>query len=64
MNYREEIRFTIENSFKLEYNNKKKNVFRGMEDMITLFLSPSCTSCRKARAWLTSHEVPLLSTIL
>ncbi|MFV5772593.1 transcriptional regulator Spx, partial [Pediococcus acidilactici] len=20
--------------------------------MITLFLSPSCTSCRKARAWL------------
>ena len=26
--------------------------------MITLFLSPSCTSCRKARAWLTSHEVP------
>ncbi|HEL2203623.1 TPA: transcriptional regulator Spx, partial [Streptococcus suis] len=25
--------------------------------MITLFLSPSCTSCRKARAWLTSHEV-------
>lgn len=26
--------------------------------MITLFLSPSCTSCRKARAWLTSHQVP------
>lgn len=26
--------------------------------MITLFLSPSCTSCRKARAWLTEHEVP------
>ena len=26
--------------------------------MITLFLSPSCTSCRKARAWLTKHEVP------
>ena len=26
--------------------------------MITLFLSPSCTSCRKARAWLISHEVP------
>ena len=26
--------------------------------MITLFLSPSFTSCRKARAWLTSHEVP------
>lgn len=26
--------------------------------MITLFLSPSCTSCRKARAWLTKHQVP------
>ncbi|MGT2715306.1 Spx/MgsR family RNA polymerase-binding regulatory protein [Streptococcus respiraculi] len=26
--------------------------------MITLFLSPSCTSCRKARAWLTNHQVP------
>ena len=26
--------------------------------MITLFLSPSCTSCRKARAWLIGHEVP------
>lgn len=32
----------------------------GMEEMITLFLSPSCTSCRKARAWLTSHEVPFI----
>ncbi|HEN2891301.1 TPA: Spx/MgsR family RNA polymerase-binding regulatory protein [Streptococcus agalactiae] len=25
--------------------------------MITLFLSPSCTSCRKARAWLSKHQV-------
>ena len=25
--------------------------------MITLFLSPSCTSCRKARAWLQEHEI-------
>lgn len=25
--------------------------------MITLFLSPSCTSCRKARAWLERHDV-------
>ncbi|MFB1291619.1 Spx/MgsR family RNA polymerase-binding regulatory protein [Streptococcus pyogenes] len=25
--------------------------------MVTLFLSPSCTSCRKARAWLVQHEV-------
>ncbi|HEM6303358.1 TPA: Spx/MgsR family RNA polymerase-binding regulatory protein [Streptococcus suis] len=28
--------------------------------MITLLLSPSCTSCRKARAWLTNHEVPFI----
>ena len=26
--------------------------------MITLFLSPSCTSCRKAKAWLETHKVP------
>ena len=26
--------------------------------MITLFLSPSCTSCLKARAWLKKHDVP------
>ncbi|MDR0298341.1 MAG: transcriptional regulator Spx [Streptococcaceae bacterium] len=25
--------------------------------MVELFLSPSCTSCRKARAWLASHKV-------
>ncbi|HES4631539.1 TPA: Spx/MgsR family RNA polymerase-binding regulatory protein [Streptococcus pyogenes] len=25
--------------------------------MVTLFLSPICTSCRKARAWLVKHEV-------
>lgn len=25
--------------------------------MVTLFLSPSCTSCCKARAWLVKHEV-------
>ena len=28
--------------------------------MITLFLSPSCTSCRKARAWPLNHEVPFV----
>ena len=28
--------------------------------MITLFLSPSCASCRKARAWLLNHEVPFV----
>ena len=26
--------------------------------MVTLFLSPRSTSCRKARAWLSNHEVP------
>ena len=26
--------------------------------MVTLFTSPSCTSCRKARAWLEEHEIP------
>jgi len=28
------------------------------ETMITLYTSPSCTSCRKARAWLDEHEIP------
>lgn len=26
--------------------------------MVTLYTSPSCTSCRKARAWLEEHNVP------
>ncbi|TDQ42133.1 transcriptional regulator SpxA [Aureibacillus halotolerans] len=26
--------------------------------MVMLFTSPSCTSCRKARAWLEEHEIP------
>lgn len=26
--------------------------------MITLYTSPSCTSCRKARAWLQEHNIP------
>ncbi|MCC7665723.1 transcriptional regulator SpxA [Liquorilactobacillus satsumensis] len=26
--------------------------------MVTLYTSPSCTSCRKARAWLRKHEIP------
>ena len=25
--------------------------------MITLYSSPSCTSCRKARSWLKAHEI-------
>lgn len=26
--------------------------------MVTLYTSPSCTSCRKARAWLKEHSIP------
>lgn len=26
--------------------------------MLTLYTSPSCTSCRKARAWLQEYEIP------
>lgn len=25
--------------------------------MVTLFTSPSCTSCRKAKAWLQEHDI-------
>lgn len=26
--------------------------------MIVVYLSPSCTSCRKARAWLEEYDIP------
>jgi len=26
--------------------------------MVTLYTSPSCTSCRKAKAWLEEHDIP------
>lgn len=26
--------------------------------MVTLYTSPSCTSCRKAKAWLKKHDIP------
>lgn len=26
--------------------------------MVTLYTAPSCTSCRKARAWLVENEIP------
>lgn len=26
--------------------------------MVTLYLTPSCTSCRKARAWFEDHQIP------
>ncbi len=26
--------------------------------MVTIYTSPSCTSCRKAKAWLEDHDIP------
>lgn len=26
--------------------------------MVTLYTSPSCTSCRKAKSWLEAHDIP------
>jgi len=26
--------------------------------IVTLYTSPSCTSCRKAKAWLEEHDIP------
>ncbi len=31
--------------------------------MVTLFTSPSCTSCRKAKAWLQEHDIPYTGVI-
>lgn len=31
-----------------------------MITLLTLYTSPSCTSCRKARAWLREHEIPFV----
>ncbi|MFD1429405.1 transcriptional regulator Spx [Lacticaseibacillus mingshuiensis] len=28
--------------------------------MVTLYYAPSCTSCRKARAWLKAHKIPFV----
>jgi len=28
--------------------------------MVTLYTSPSCTSCRKAKAWLEQYEIPFV----
>jgi len=33
------------------------NPFKEGEWMVTLFTSPSCTSCRKARAWLEENNI-------
>ncbi len=28
--------------------------------MVTLYSSPSCTSCRKAKQWLVDHNLPFI----
>lgn len=28
--------------------------------LLTLYTSPSCTSCRKVRAWLQEHQIPFV----
>jgi regulatory protein spx len=30
----------------------------GVLGMVTLFITPSCTSCRKAKAWFEEHQIP------
>jgi regulatory protein spx len=30
---------------------------RSEDNMVTLYTSPSCTSCRKAKAWLEEHNI-------
>lgn len=37
---------------------KKGLTIKGAIYMVTLYTSPSCTSCRKARAWLTEQNIP------
>jgi regulatory protein spx len=29
-----------------------------VKELVTLYTSPSCTSCRKAKSWLDEHEIP------
>ena len=36
------------------------NMNEGGQIMVTLYTSPSCTSCRKARAWLKEHDIPFV----
>ena len=31
-----------------------------IKQMLTIYLSPSCTSCRKAHAWLEEYEIPFI----
>lgn len=35
------------------------NYIKGVSGlMVTLYTAPSCTSCRKAKAWLEKHQIP------
>ncbi len=36
------------------------SAYEGAMHMLTLYTSPSCTSCRKARAWLYDHDIPFI----
>lgn len=41
-----------------------RNTYDGTKEggpfMVTLYITPSCTSCRKARAWLEEHSIPFV----
>lgn len=50
---------------KVGYNKNSRKVFflNNLKEwctLLTLYTSPSCTSCRKARAWLQEHEIPFV----
>ncbi len=38
-------------------SSQKTIIRRENRFMVTLFTSPSCTSCRKAKAWLQEHDI-------
>lgn len=36
------------------------NLREEKKSMLTIYLSPSCTSCRKAHAWLLEYDIPFI----
>lgn len=36
------------------------NLREEKNSMLTIYLSPSCTSCRKAQAWLKDYNIPFI----
>lgn len=50
------IRYTINCRGKSEY--KIIHIQRGAIHMVTLFTTPSCTSCSKAKSWLEEYDIP------